>query len=136
MKKIVISLLVVGLFGCSTEPVSPKDAKPVQPAIKYQKKEGLLPITIIRDKGVIGVACEITVYINGEQIANLNRAEKVTPYVSPGQIILGAGFNGAGLCSGPVRKERAFTINNNGHMVFRIFMDQDANIDILPSTIK
>ena len=137
MKKIIIGIIAaLGLSGCSTTPVSPGDAKLVQPTIKYQQHENSIPLTIIRDKGMIASACQITVYINGDQIANLDTGEKVTAYTSSGEVIIGAGFIGSGLCSGPERKERSFSIVDGYPRYFRIFIDQNANVDILPSTIK
>lgn len=136
MKKTIIGIICLGVAGCSTTPVSPNDAKLVQPIIKYQKTEGKIPLTIIRDKGIIASACDITVYIDGEQIADLGAQDKVIAYVTPGEVIVGAGFIGSGLCKGPERKERAFIISDGKKRNLRIFIDQNANVDILPSTIN
>jgi len=135
MKKLIIGAMCLGLMGCSTTPVSPKDAKQVSAAIKYQKHDGSVPITIVRDKGMVAGACDITAYIDGEQVANLGTGEKVVAYVAPGEIVIGAGFIGSGLCSGPERKERSFNIISEKPRNFRIFIDQSANVDILPSTV-
>ncbi|HDS1149633.1 TPA: hypothetical protein QDZ66_000343 [Pluralibacter gergoviae] len=136
MKKIFIVLALFSLAGCSTTPVSPKAAKEVPAVIKYQKNENKTALTIIRDKGFIAGGCEITIYINGDQLANLDTSEKVTAYVDPGEVIIGAGFIGSGLCHGPERKERSFTIKSNTPRYFRVFIDQSANVDILASTIE
>lgn len=137
MKRIIVGIiLVLGITGCSTTPVSPNDARLVQPIIKYQKQNGYVPLTIIRDKGMIASACDITIYINGEQVANLGSKDKVIAYVPPGEAIIGAGFIGSGLCHGPERKERSFIIAESTPRNFRIFLDQSANVDILPSTIN
>ena len=136
MKNIFLALLAFGLVGCSTTPVSPHEAKEVAPIIKYQKQQGLIPVTIIRDKGIIASACAITTYINGDQVANLNTGEKVVAYVQPGNIIVGAGFIGSGLCSGPERKERYFNVASGESIILRVFTDQHANVDILPTTVK
>lgn len=136
MKYIFLAFIAFGLVGCSTTPVSPLEAKEVTPLIKYQEKQGLIPVTIIRDKGIIASACAITTYIDGEQVANLNTGEKVIAYVQPGNIIVGAGFIGSGLCSGPERKERYFNVSSGESIILRIFTDQNANVDILPTTVK
>jgi len=137
MKRIIIGIIsVLGITGCSTAPVSPSDARLVQPIIKYQKQEGSVPLTIVRDKGMIASACDITIYINGEQVASLGSKDKVIAYVIPGETIIGAGFIGSGLCKGPERKERSFIIADRTPRNFRIFIDQSANVDILPSTIN
>ncbi len=136
MRKIFLAFIAFGLVGCSTTPVSSHNAKEVAPIIKYQEKQGLIPVTIIRDKGIIASACAITTYINGDQVANLDTGEKVVAYVQPGNIIVGAGFIGSGLCSGPERKERSFNVSSGESTTLRIFTDQNANVDILPTTIK
>lgn len=136
MKTIFLALLAFGLVGCSTTPVSPHEAKEVSPIIKYQQKQGLVPVTIVRDKGIIASACAITTYVNGDQVANLEIGEKVVVYVQPGNIVIGAGFIGSGLCSGPARKERYFNIATGQPITLRIFTDQHANVDILPTTVK
>ncbi|HDT6082291.1 TPA: hypothetical protein QHB98_001812 [Citrobacter braakii] len=136
MKKSLLALSLLIMAGCSTTPVLPHEAKNVSPIIKYQQRQGLVPVTIIRDKGIIASACEITIYINGDQVANLDTSEKVVAYVNAGNIIVGAGFIGSGLCSGPERKERYFNINDKEPLTLRVFTDQNANVDILPTTIK
>ncbi|EOW2332810.1 hypothetical protein ACNY92_004528 [Citrobacter freundii] len=136
MKKSLLALSLLIMAGCSTTPVLPHEAKNVSPIIKYQQRQGLVPVTIIRDKGIIASACEITIHINGDQVANLDTSEKVVAYVNAGNIIVGAGFIGSGLCSGPERKERYFNINDKEPLTLRVFTDQNANVDILPTTIK
>jgi hypothetical protein len=86
------------LVGCSTEPVNPNYAKEVSPQLLLEKKK-IVPVTIVRDKGFIAGGCAITAFIDGKPVAELNTSEKVTAYVNPGEIIVGAGFIGKGLCS-------------------------------------
>lgn len=136
MKKIIIALLSIGLIGCSTKPVSPQNAKEVQPASQFQQKPNTTGVTIIRDKGFISGGCAITSYINGVRLAELQTGEKVTAYLPAGEVNVGAGFAGRGLCSGPPKKEREFIIKGNQPRVLRIFIDQSGNVDILPMTIN
>lgn len=136
MKKIIITLLAVGLAGCSTEPVSPKSAKEVQPSSQFQQKSKKTGVTIIRDKGFISGGCAITSYINGTRLAELETGEKVTAYLPAGSVLIGAGFAGRGLCSGAPKKEREFIITENQPRTLRIFIDQSGNVDILPMTIN
>ena len=136
MKKIIIPLLVFGLFGCSTEPVPPENAKDVQASSQFLEKPNTTGVTIIRDKGYVASGCAITSYINGIRLAELEPGEKVTAFLPAGQVNVGAGFAGRGLCSGPPKKEREFIIKENSPRVLRIFTDQSGNVDILPTTIN
>lgn len=136
MKKLIAGIICFGLMGCSTTPVSPTTAKEVPVILKFQKREGTVPVTVVRDKGMIASACAITAYIDGGQVANLDTGEKFVAYVKPGEVVVGAGFIGSGLCSGAPRKERMFTVKDGKPIYLRIFIDQSANVDILPSTIN
>lgn len=136
MKKIITALLTIGLIGCSTEPVKPQNAKEVQPATQFLQKPKTTGVTIVRDKGFISGGCAITSYINGERLAELQTGEKVTAYLPAGEVNVGAGFAGRGLCSGSPKKEREFIIKDNQPRTLRIFIDQSGNVDILPMTIN
>ena len=57
-------------------------------------------------------------------------------YAPSGNILVGASIQGKGLCSfNAPRREREFTLNNGEKKVFRLFIDQNGNTDILPTTI-
>lgn len=136
MKKslVVISFLI--LAGCSTEPVLPQHAKEVLASKDFRQKPNTTSVTIIRDKGFVSGACAITSYVNGKPVAELETGEKVTAYLPAGEVVVGAGFAGKGLCSGAPKKEREFVIKENTPRVLRIFIDQSGNVDILPMTIN
>lgn len=134
MKKIIIAIIAFGLAGCSTSPVSPENAKEVQSASQFQQKNKTTRVTIIRDKGMVASGCAITSYINGVRLAELEPGEKVNAFLPSGEIIVGAGFAGRGLCNGPAKKEREFIIKDNSPRTLRIFTDQSGNVDILPMT--
>ncbi|MEH3538953.1 hypothetical protein POV94_23540, partial [Enterobacter roggenkampii] len=95
-----------------------------------------LVTTIIRDKGFVAGGCAITTYINGKYLAELDTGEKVTAFLNPGDVLVGAGFAGKGLCNGAPKKEREFSIKENDPRALRIFIDQSGNVDILPMSIN
>lgn len=134
MRYILISLLALGLAGCSTTPVSSSQAKEVKVSSSYQFRQGYVPVTIIRDKGFIAGGCAITAFINGNKVAELETSEKVIAYVEPSEITVGASFSGSGICKGDPKKERDFLVKENQPKTLRIFIDQDANVDVLPMT--
>lgn len=132
MKKKLVTLSFLLLVGCSTEPVLPQNAKEVQPSSEFQKKADTTAVTIIRDKGFVSGGCAITSYIDGKRLAELDTGEKVTAYIPAGPVIVGAGFEGRGLCNGASKREREFVVKENTPRNLRIFIDQSGNVDILP----
>lgn len=136
MKKLLVAITLLALAGCSTEPVLPQQAKEVIASKEFQQKPNTIPVTIIRDKGFVAGGCAITSYVNGNPLAQLETGEKVIAYIPVGEIVVGAGFAGKGLCSGAPKKEREFLIKENTPRVLRIFIDQSGNVDILPMTIN
>lgn len=105
MKKLLIALCLTGLAGCSTTPVSVTMAKEVKASPSFKMVSGGVPLTMVRDKGFVAGGCAITAFVNGERVANLETGEKVTVYIAPGDVTVGAGFVGSGLCNGaPKRK--------------------------------
>ncbi|WP_337262965.1 MULTISPECIES: membrane lipoprotein lipid attachment site-containing protein [unclassified Serratia (in: enterobacteria)] len=140
MRKLLFALVATAILsGCASSPVPLSDAKtaPADRVFLFQSpKTDSAEITIIRDGGVVGSACLITAYINGQRVANLESKEKAAFYVSPGELMLGAAFEGAGLCnSGKSRQEREVVIKKGQQKVFRIYTGADAELDIKPSSL-
>ena len=136
MKKTLLAFSLLILAGCSTEPVLPQYAKEVSASKEFQQSTNTAAVTIIRDKGFVAGGCAITTYINGKYLAELDTGEKVTAYLNPGDVLIGAGFAGKGLCNGAPKKEREFSVKENTPRVLRIFIDQGGNVDILPMSIN
>jgi hypothetical protein len=136
MKKLSLVLFILALSGCSTEPVLPQNAKAVYTPVEFQQKPNTTEIKIVRDKGFVAGGCAITSYINGLRLAELETGEMVKAYLPAGEVIIGAGFAGKGLCSGAPKKEREFVIKANVPRILRIFTDQSGNVDILPMTVN
>lgn len=132
--KVLVFCFSLLIAGCSTTPVPPSQARQVEPTLEFQKNSNTLPVVIVRDKGFTAGACAITVFVDGQQAAHLDTAEKTTIYVKPGSIVLGAGFAGSGLCSGPPRNEREFSIHDDSKVI-RISIDQSGNVDLRPMTL-
>ncbi|HAU5689106.1 TPA: hypothetical protein JD334_23115 [Citrobacter freundii] len=136
MKKLFLALSLLIMVGCSTEPVLPQNAKEVAAAKEFQQKANTTAVTIIRDKGFVAGGCAITTYVNGKYLAELDTGEKVIAFLNPGDVLIGAGFAGKGLCNGAPKKEREFIIKENNPRALRIFTDQSGNVDILPMSIN
>ncbi|QXO42224.1 hypothetical protein JA116_16795 [Morganella morganii] len=141
MKKSFPLLAVLFIAGCSTSAVNQSTAKlaPSEQVFLYQIKssEYSSSITVVRDTGLHGAACLSTVYIDGIKAAKLDTAEKVTFYIQPGNHVIGAGFEKEGLfCGDRVRQERDITIKADESRAYRVFTDQDGNIDIRSTTLN
>jgi hypothetical protein len=76
MKKLLIAFFMLGLVGCSTEPVLPQYAKEVSAPTEFQQKTNTTAVTIIRDKGFVAGGCAITTSINGKYLAELDTGGK------------------------------------------------------------
>lgn len=140
MKKVIIALLIVTfLAGCSTTPTLLSEAKytPKERILGFDNRvDNYANLVLIRDKGFVGSGCYINVFINGNEAAKLETKEYVSLYAPSGNILVGASIQGKGLCSfNAPRREREFTLNNGEKKVLRLFIDQNGNTDILPTTI-
>ncbi|OBU11486.1 hypothetical protein [Morganella psychrotolerans] len=139
MKKLLL-ITVFTLAGCATSAVNPDLAR-VAPKDRVftsdAKSENTGSVTVIRDSGMVGGGCFATVFIDGERAAKLDPSEKTTFNVKEGEHILGASLEGRGLCSsGAARQEREFNINSGDNKYYRIFTDQNGNMDIKPTTLS
>ncbi|MGA9618981.1 MAG: lipoprotein [Serratia proteamaculans] len=141
MRKVILAIAATAILsGCATDivPVSQAIKAPPERIFKYQNtSKSDAAITVIRDSGLGGSGCFITVFINGERSARLDPKEKVTFHINSGAWIIGAAHEGRALCSvGKERQEREFTINPGEDKILRVYTDNNGNIDIKPTTIK
>ena len=126
MNKILLVLSIALLSGCSTEVVPPTKAKlaPANQVYKFQEtnqNDGVL--TVVRDSGFIS--------------AIVNQKEKAIFHLPPGEWAVGAAFDGKGMCnSGIERQERYINIRSGDRKTVRIYIDNDANVDIKPTTVQ
>lgn len=140
MKKLLILMFIgFSILGCSTTPISLNEAKdvPKERVFKFQNDvSNYANLVLIRDKGLVGSGCYINVFINGEEAARLETKERVSLYAPSGNIIIGSSIQGKGLCGfNPPRREREFAFKNGERKVFRLFIDQNGNTDIIPTTL-
>lgn len=141
MRKLLLVLAATALLsGCATDAVPVKQAitAPNERVFNYQdSSKGDSSITIVRDSGMVGGGCYITVFLNGARVAKLDTKEKTTFHINSGEWIVGAGHEGRGLCSGgKERQERDFIIKPGEDKYLRVFTDNNGNVDIKPTTIQ
>jgi len=136
MRMITISLVLFMLVGCATSAVNIDIAKEVPDERLFIKNtEGNATITIIRDSGLLGSACNINVFINDELAATLDVSEKATFNVKEGEIYLGAQFSGNGLCINTSIRNLETSIKQAQHKTFRVYSDPSGNMQILANGI-
>lgn len=91
MKKIFYVSIVSCLFfsGCTTTQTSPNNVKTVSADRIYSKEffneteERNVPLTISRDSGIWGAACNHRVYVNNKKMFAIKSGEQATIYLKP-----------------------------------------------------
>ncbi|WP_110877040.1 hypothetical protein [Franconibacter helveticus] len=122
MKKYFLTLAMVLISGCSTQPVPTNQANHVPPDRIWDKKivqkmDNAGEILVKRDSGFIGSACLISIYIDGKPVADLNTREKVIFYPGIGRHVLSASPHG--WCAGGIVESLA-EVEINKPLVFRV----------------
>lgn len=139
MKNIVLSAtLMCALSACSTSPVSVSDAKPSSKVYAFQiNPTGPYgSLTVVRDSGFVSSGCDMAIYIDGQLAAKLATKEKATFKIPAGEVVVGAGVTGSGLCSTAAqRREREVTIQAGQSKRYRVFTSSEADVDLLPTTL-
>jgi len=103
MRRLCIAAIAGSICGCATSPVSNSDAHDV-PDSRMHSHQWLAPafdtsqLTIKRDSGMMGAACAVSVFMDGEAIADLRTGEKVSLNIRPGKHLFGA--RATGICGG------------------------------------
>lgn len=95
MNKLLLVVAIALLSGCSTRPVSTEQARSVSADRIWDKKivnnsADAGTVIVKRDSGLMGSACLISIYIDGNPIADINSREKVAFYPKPGRHVLSA----------------------------------------------
>lgn len=141
MQRIVAPCLLSALLvGCSTSAVPTDRAKQVgaDKVYSYQATPSTPygTLTVVRDSGFISSGCDMGIYVDGKLAAKLGTKERVTFKIPAGEVVLGAGVIGSGLCGTAAdRREREVTLNPGQSKNYRVFISSEADVDILPSTL-
>lgn len=121
------------LGGCASTPVPAADASPASfvyaPELTHARA-GAAVVTITRDTGLAGSACNDVVYVDGEKVAALSTGEKITLYLAPGHHVLGT--MAAGICAGGSASIEA-TLRAGESRDYRIGSHQSGDLLMQPS---
>jgi hypothetical protein len=136
---IALGLLVAAITGCATSPVAQFDAKPAPESQVMGFKTnapGSGAVSITRDSGHTGSMCAVGVFVDGRVAALLHPSERVTLYIPAGQVVIGAAYQGSGICGmGADRQERDITVTAGAAKKYRISTSAGGVLDVLPSTL-
>lgn len=135
MKKIALALVIVGISGCATKPVTNEQAqnipaKQILDSSFFSKKEGTGEVIIKRDSGVMGGACMTRVYLDGKEIADLDTAQKAVIYPKVGNHIFSAWPKG--MCGGGM-SEQSGTVIDGKTLMYRIGYGTNGDFGIYPT---
>ncbi|MCY3530219.1 hypothetical protein [Klebsiella variicola] len=135
MKKIALALVIVGISGCATKPVTNEQAqnipaKQILDSSFFSKKEGTGEVIIKRDSGVMGSACMTRVYLDGKEIADLDTAQKAVIYPKVGSHIFSAWPKG--MCGGGM-SEQSGTVIDGKTLMYRIGYGTNGDFGIYPT---
>lgn len=124
-KNLSLLILLIGLAGCATSPVSTVGADFVPESRIYDtqyftKKENTFSLTIKRDVGIWCMGVSSPIFINSLHIADIKAGEKLVLYLPKDEYILGANGCAAGLHESNVimDRDRIFRIGFGSGMDF------------------
>ena len=117
---------MTALVGCSTQPMAPEAAHAVPPERVYKHIVATdpkpVPVSIVRDSGMMGSAVYQHLSINGERLASIDVGERLDIRLDPGTYVFGViptdGFG--------THTEQATeaTLERGKQYFFRVMIDQ------------
>lgn len=139
LKITAVAALVALMAGCATSPVPTKTAVAVPPerVLAYQTSSpGTGTLSVTRDSGHTGSLCSVGLFVDGKVAALLKPGERVALHVPAGSVVVGATYQGSGICGmGADRQEREAIVTDGKVKNYRISTSGDGVLDILPTTL-
>lgn len=133
------ALFAALVAGCATSPVPMTNAVAVPPerVLAYQKDTpGTGTLSVTRDSGHTGSLCSVGLFVDGKVAALLKPGERVALHVPAGSVVVGAAYQGSGICGmGADRQEREAIVSSGKVKNYRISTSGDGVLDILPTTL-
>lgn len=132
---VTLFTLSVSLVGCATQPIPTAEAKFV-PDIRindrtyFQPSPGTGIVTVKRDSGFGGSACNTSVYTDGNLAAQLAPSEKIVFHMPEGTHIISAWPNNP--CGGGMVEVDA-SVKANKPLTFRIGYGSNGDFGLYPT---
>ena len=83
-----------------------------------------------------GSLCSVGLFVDGKVAALLKPGERVSLHVPAGSVVVGAAYQGSGICGmGADRQEREAIVSGGKVKNYRISTSGDGVLDILPTTL-
>lgn len=129
MRWMVVAACLVGLAGCASSAIPLDKAISAPPAeiFAFQANDSghRARITVMRDGGAIGSACDIAVFIDGVKSAHLGAGEKASFWVEPGVRNVSIGWSNVGICTSSLNALKTLSADTRDEkeVVFRASVD-------------
>lgn len=127
MRILITTLTIAILAGCSSSPTTITQTTPASADEVYAFQSYTAGpsghITVMRDGGIYGAACDVVVYVNGKRAAKLGTSERASFTVPVGRASLGVGLTESGLCTGAQVKTFEADVPLNAEKLYRISSD-------------
>lgn len=131
MKTKLFLLALAGLTtACSTIPTS--NYIQAQSVTANEPTTDNSKVVVRRDTGVMGKACPIEVYLDGNKYSTLKAGESITINTNAGTHILSARFTGKGFCQDRLN-EAEVNIKQNESKYYRLSMGANGDFHIFPT---
>lgn len=127
MRVLIGAFAVAVLAGCSSNAINVNQTTPAPTDEVYAfqaKPSGPSgKVTVMREGGAYGAACDVVVYVNEKRAAKLGTSERVTFNLPVGNATLGVGLTDSGLCGGAEVRTIAAPVSLNAEKIYRISSD-------------
>lgn len=128
IKILLAATTIAALSACSTNPAL--NATTVTPTAYSSPSANTVPVTITRDRGIIGSACGINVRVDDTQVAKVRASESISLFIPSGRHILS--IQTGNMCGG-VRDAVDVTLEHRKPMKYRIGTDMGSNVQLIPT---
>lgn len=130
MRALASLCLLIALTACATHPVATSEAREV-PALQFgEPRSGASVLIVKRDRGLMGAACKVGVYVDGTHVGQLGTSQKLVLYLPPGAHMIGA-RNGA-LCGGALA-EASVSLSAGSPLIYRIAIGDAGAVFLQPT---
>lgn len=89
MKSIAIGLMLLFMAGCATQPLPAGEAR-VVPATRIKAADltssvsGKTEVRFVRDPGFVGGGTYVRLWVDGREMADVDKAERLSVWLEPG----------------------------------------------------